>query len=422
MRPSAVTILIILALLVGLAGARPAAVAGAGPTPDAPRQVRIEAGTHVGLRFDADWDVIASRKVSLQRPSAAHATARRWISGRGTYLAIADGTFAGYWIRESMVAYVTGTVASRRYEPVRRVSFPAGTVAGYRFDASWKLVSAHIGRLASASSAATDRYLVLNGQAYYRIVNGGWAGTWVPADGSFRTRALACHTGPRADATRRVVRTVSGAGREVALTFDMGGRLDPALDIMRYLLLNGVCTTIFPTGSSSLTDTGAAVLAMVKAYPQVFEVGNHTMYHCNLVSGGEGPNCPVSRPSTARVQRELTDAAAIIRAGSGQRPIPYWRPPYGAYDSAVLNAAAGVGYTTTAMWGLDTIDWRHVNAGGPTAAQIAFKVVDGARGGTVVLMHLGGWNTRNALPWMLQRLDSQRDLLPTSLSDVLDLR
>jgi peptidoglycan/xylan/chitin deacetylase (PgdA/CDA1 family) len=191
------------------------------------------------------------------------------------------------------------------------------------------------------------------------------------------------------------------------------------MSIMRHLLLNGVCTTIFPTGSASLTEVGGGVLAMVKAYPQVFEVGNHTMYHCNLVRGGEGPYCPTARPSLARLRQELTDAAAIIQAGTGQAPIPYWRPPYGAYDAAVLDGAASVGYTTTVMWDVDTIDWRHVDDGGPTAAQIAGKVVDSTRTGSVVLMHLGGWNTRNALPWMLQQLRGERDLVPTSLSDVL---
>jgi hypothetical protein len=42
--------------------------------------------------------------------------------------------------------------------------------------------------------------------------------------------------------------------------------------------------------------------------------------------------------------------------------------------------------------------------------------------GTVVLMHLGGWKTRAALPAMIRGLRSQRDLVPTSISDLLDLR
>jgi peptidoglycan/xylan/chitin deacetylase (PgdA/CDA1 family) len=122
------------------------------------------------------------------------------------------------------------------------------------------------------------------------------------------------------------------------------------------------------------------------------------------------------------MRQELRDAAAIIEAATGQSPHPYWRPPYGAYDNGVLDVVAGIGYTTTAMWGIDTIDWRQPRFGGPTAPQISGKVVGGAVNGTVVLMHLGGWKTRAALPAMIRGLRSQRDLVPTSISDLLDLR
>jgi peptidoglycan/xylan/chitin deacetylase (PgdA/CDA1 family) len=209
----------------------------------------------------------------------------------------------------------------------------------------------------------------------------------------------------------------------VALTFDMGGRVDPAMQIMRILLLNGVCATIFPTGAMSQTGVGGQVLAFVKAYPQLFEVGNHTMHHCNLAAGGGGSPttapCPTSPPSTTFIQRELTDAAAIIAAGAGQQPIPYWRPPYGAVNATVLNAAAGVGYTKTLLWDVDTIDWKEVIDGGPTAEQIATKVATRAVNGSNVLMHLGGWNTANALPSMIYRLRA-RGMALSTISDLMD--
>ena len=131
------------------------------------------------------------------------------------------------------------------------------------------------------------------------------------------------------------------------------------------------------------------------------------MHHCDLVAGGGGSPttapCPSTPPSTTFIQRELTDAAAIIAAGAGQQPIPYWRPPYGSINSTVLNAAAAVGYTKTLLWDVDTIDWKQVADGGPTAEQIATKVATRAVNGSDVLMHLGGWNTANALPSMIYR-------------------
>jgi hypothetical protein len=59
-----------------------------------------------------------------------------------------------------------------------------------------------------------------------------------------------------------------------------------------------------------------------------------------------------------------------------------------------------------------------VSDGGPTAAAIADKVAVNAVNGTDVLMHLGGWNTLDALPSMVQRLRA-RGLQPTTISDIL---
>jgi len=236
----------------------------------------------------------------------------------------------------------------------------------------------------------------------------------------------ACHAGNRAPAAPSVVyRSIPGAGAEVALTFDMGGRLDPALQIMNLLVANKVCATIFPTGAMSQTTTGQQVLAIIRSHPELFEVGNHTMHHCDLVHGGLGSTttapCAGGPPTAAFIRKELTDAAAILKAGTGQDPIPYWRPPYGSYNQAVLNAAASVGYTKTLLWDIDTIDWKPITDGGPTAQQIANKVIAGAVNGSVVLMHLGGYETLDALKLMIPGL-RQRGFTLTSISDQLDGR
>ena len=236
--------------------------------------------------------------------------------------------------------------------------------------------------------------------------------------------AASCHAGDRAPATPRAVyQSIPGGGAEVALTFDMGGRLDPALQIMSFLVANRVCATIFPTGAMSQTAIGRQVLAVIRAHPELFEVGNHTMYHCDLVHGGLGSPttapCAGGTPSAAFIRKELTDAAAILKAATGQDPTPYWRPPYGTYNQAVLDAAASVGYTKTLLWDIDTIDWNPIADGGPTAQQIANKVVSGAVNGSVVLMHLGGYETLQALHLMVPGL-RQRGFLLTSISDQLD--
>ena len=177
----------------------------------------------------------------------------------------------------------------------------------------------------------------------------------------------------------------------MALTFDMGGRLDPAIDIMNFLIANEVCATLFPTGAMTETPTGQEVLAIVRDHPELFEVGNHTMHHCNLRDGGlgsptEAPCQTGGPPDRGFILSELTDAAAIIASGSGQDSAPYWRP---------------------------------IAEGGPTAEQMATDVVTSASSGSIVLMHLGGYETLAALAIMVPAL-RERGLLLTSVSDLLN--
>jgi len=68
------------------------------------------------------------------------------------------------------------------------------------------------------------------------------------------------------------------------------------------------------------------------------------------------------------------------------------------------------------MWDVDTIDWRPESEGGPTTAAIVAKVVTNARGGSIVLMHLGGYHTLAALPGIVDGL-ADGGLTPIRLSD-----
>jgi len=55
---------------------------------------------------------------------------------------------------------------------------------------------------------------------------------------------------------------------------------------------------------------------------------------------------------------------------------------------------------------VDTIDWRPIDNDppGPTAEQIVAKVLENARSGSIVLMHLGGYETYEALPVIVEGL------------------
>ncbi len=401
------------------------AVAGlTAPVKGASLTVLMEAGPHKGYHFSASGAVTSSTAVSLSSPITVTADLRHRV-GERIYFRLTSGPLSGWQVVEGRTNHVAGVAGRITYTPARTVSIAAGRYIGYRFETDWSLASTKYQASAVSSTASASERAVINGRVYARVASGSWSGYWLPIAGpySLSAQGLRCETPSRAAAgTNETISRVAAAtaSGEVALTFDMGGRITPALDIVERLVIDRVCATIFPTGQMALTTTGSAVMSLLAAHPELFEIGNHTMRHCNLRDGGGGSACPSGTPTASFIQSELNEAQAVFGEQFGLDSKPYWRPPYGAHNLAARTAAGGAGYTKTFMWDIDTIDWRPVrnDPPGPTAAQIADKVVVNARSGSIVLMHLGGYNTLDALPSMVVRL-REHGLQPTALSDLL---
>jgi peptidoglycan-N-acetylglucosamine deacetylase len=187
-------------------------------------------------------------------------------------------------------------------------------------------------------------------------------------------------------------------GHEIALTFDMGGRVGDAHAIVDWLVNHEVRATIFMTGAMAdnpNTDAGRQVLATIQAHPEPFTLGNHSYTHRDF------------RTLTAsEIRDELRRTEAAIAPYCSQDPRPFFRPPYGGYNDSVLATVGAAGYRHTVTWDIDTIDWRPIknDPPGPTADQIVAKVLDRAEGGSIVLMHLGGYETFAALPCVVDGL------------------
>ena len=96
------------------------------------------------------------------------------------------------------------------------------------------------------------------------------------------------------------------------------------------------------------------------------EIGNHTWSHVQLtrVSGGE-IGSQISRTNNA------------VYNAAGVYPKLY-RPPYGSYNSSVLNSVA----MPAILWSVDTLDWKTRNAD-KTFACVQKEAADGA----IILMH-----------------------------------
>jgi peptidoglycan/xylan/chitin deacetylase (PgdA/CDA1 family) len=180
----------------------------------------------------------------------------------------------------------------------------------------------------------------------------------------------------------------------------MGGRVGDALAIVDWLVANRVHATIFMTGAMAdnrATDAGRQVLAVIEAHPDLFTLGNHSYTHRDFRT-----------LNAAEIRDELRRTEAAIARSCSQNLRPFFRPPNGGYNADVLAAVGAAGYRKTILWDVDTIDWRPVrnDPPGPTADQIVAKVLANARGGSIVLMHLGGYETFEALPRVVAGLRS----------------
>lgn len=274
--------------------------------------------------------------------------------------------------------------------------------------------------LAGLPSGVPEEVARLSPQTAYLLGGPATVGIGVAQDVQ-RVRGV-CWSGRAVTPTTvEILTQVSGTtSPKVAFTLDMGGRLDGATSIVDYLVANQVCTTFFPTSIMAATTEGRAVMARIAARPELFEVGNHTVHHCDLVLGGGGSpsSAPCAVPMTTTfIRSEITGAEPTLRTLSGGMPIrPYWRPPYGSHNSTVRSVAAGVGYTKTVMWSRDTIDWSTST----TTTQIISRATSPLpASGTIILAHLGGYNTGAALPQIVSRLRAAGYTM-TTVSDMRD--
>ena len=154
------------------------------------RLIHFSPGSTTGYRFDSTGKVIGTKTYSLTTASSASASERsKVIPGHpGAWYLIINGVWAGYWVAESPRTYLPGIAEQVNYSPAHIVSFLAGTYTGYRFTSAWAVSGSKRYTLASSSSAATSSWAVINGRGHAYIVNGVWAGYWVPTGGGVTIR------------------------------------------------------------------------------------------------------------------------------------------------------------------------------------------------------------------------------------------
>jgi peptidoglycan-N-acetylglucosamine deacetylase len=186
--------------------------------------------------------------------------------------------------------------------------------------------------------------------------------------------------------------------REVALTFDDGPGPFTA-DVLAVLRRKRTPATFFAIGEQA-PDFGAALVAEVRAG---YVVGDHTQTHPMM--GDLSPRAQ---------QREIEDQEILVEARGVPRQRLY-RPPFGSYDRATL-AILKRKRMLMVLWDIDTEDYTR-----PGADAIARTALEGAKPGSIILMHDGGGDrseTVAALPQIIRGLRA-KGLRPVTLPELL---
>lgn len=194
-----------------------------------------------------------------------------------------------------------------------------------------------------------------------------------------------------------VIRRVDGAGRRVALTFDDCNDADAWSRILDAIATAKIGATFFCAGSSvaKLPDLARRTLSMG------ISIGNHTWSHLEL-----------TKLAALAIDGQLSRDASTWWRVARVTPLPLFRPPFGAYDDTVTREAGARGYNWTVLWDVDPRDWS-----GISPSEIANRVLAGARGGSIVVLHTKQ-ATADAIGGIIARLQA-KGLQPVSVPNLL---
>lgn len=147
----------------------------------------------------------------------------------------------------------------------------------------------------------------------------------------------------------------------VAITFDDGpGKYTDA--VLTILEKYNVPATFFVQGK----NVASYKSVMQRAVSLGCEIGNHTWSHVKLTSS-----------SSETIASQISSTNTAIYNATGVYPKLY-RPPYGSYDSSVLNSIS----MPAIMWSVDTLDWKTRDP-----AKTLQSVKQSTYDGGIILMH-----------------------------------
>ncbi len=119
------------------------------------------------------------------------------------------------------------------------------------------------------------------------------------------------------------------------------------------------------------------------------EIGTHSSTHSYM-----------SKLNAEDIRKELTTSSEAIEKITGKK-VELFRPPYGDYDDELIKTASELGYYSI-QWDVDSLDWKDLSA-----SDIAMRVIDNVKNGSIILMHNNGLHTAEAVPIILETLKNR---------------
>ncbi len=193
-------------------------------------------------------------------------------------------------------------------------------------------------------------------------------------------------TGAGTSSTRLLpIYSVETEEKKVAISFDCAWGVeytDKLLDVMQK---NGVRCTFF------------AVQFWVEKYPEYVEkiisagheMGTHSRTHPYM-----------SKLSKEEIISELTTSKQAIEKLTG-KTVNLFRPPYGDYDNKLIEGCEELNLFPI-QWDVDSLDWKNLSG-----TEIALRVVNGVKKGSIILCHNNGLHTAEALPMIFSTLKNR---------------
>ena len=173
--------------------------------------------------------------------------------------------------------------------------------------------------------------------------------------------------------------------KKIAISFDCAWGIDYTDKLLDIMQKNEVRCTFF------------AVEFWVKKHPEYVkkivdaghEMGTHSRTHPYM-----------STLSKEKIIDELTTSKTAIETITGQK-VTLFRPPYGDYNNLLIDTCKEMGLYPI-QWDVDSLDWKNLSA-----TEIAPRVVNGTKNGSIILCHNNGLHTADALPLIFSTLKNR---------------